>query len=838
MNTAVGERPAAVAPDRRHGPARRAVLRWAWRMLRREWRQQLLVLGLLTAAVASTTVATAIAVNLPVSASAGTFGTANHLITLPGSQPHLAADIGAIKLHFGPADVIESRPVVSGAVQGVQLRAQDPAGPFGGPTIALVSGRYPSGPAQVAVTSQVASLYNLRTGSTWRQGGTAYQVVGIVQNPSNLQDAFALVAPGQLSAPTQVTILFNASHASVAAYPLPDGANVATPPGSASGVSAAANDGLLVLSVATIGMLFVGLIGVAGFTVMARRRMRAIGMLGAVGATSRQLRLVLVGNGALVGIIGAVAGAVIGTVGWIAIAPMLQTLAGHQISRFSMPWWAVATAIVMAVLTAVLAAWWPARSAARMPAVAALSGRPEQPKRAHRFAVVGGLLLAVGLLCLSFADLNGGNGLLVVAGIVATGVGVALIGPAGIAVLASAANHAPITVRIALRDLVRYRSRSGAALAAVSLATGITVITIAAMTQAATQAAQTTQSGPNLPANQLVIYVSPEGPQYGVVPVRTATQRTALTRQVRSLAASMRATALLTLELAASPKIPRAAAGPDNVPGGVSTVALVKQISSCTAPAREGAAREGAGLIYLASPALLAHYGISPSAIDHGTDILSSRTDLSGVQLATNLGPAGCSASRPDQLVTRPHIQAASLPGYTSAPNTLLTQHALHAFGWRAVTAGWLIQTAQPLTPAQINAARRVVLQAGAGLEVRSSGVSAAEIRSFVTVAGLLVALAVLAMTVGLIRSETASDLRTLAAAGASGAIALLAAVIGTVVGYLSLIAWHRSNLDTLSNVPVADLLIVLIGLPLAATVGGWLTAGREPPMISRQPIE
>src|SRR5579862_6446154 len=34
--------------------ARRAVLRWGWRLFRREWRQQLLVLALLTVAVAAT----------------------------------------------------------------------------------------------------------------------------------------------------------------------------------------------------------------------------------------------------------------------------------------------------------------------------------------------------------------------------------------------------------------------------------------------------------------------------------------------------------------------------------------------------------------------------------------------------------------------------------------------------------------------------------------------------------------------------------------------------------------------------------------------------------------
>src|ERR1019366_10280748 len=34
-------------------PARRAVTRWAWRLLRREWRQQLLILGLIAVAVAA-----------------------------------------------------------------------------------------------------------------------------------------------------------------------------------------------------------------------------------------------------------------------------------------------------------------------------------------------------------------------------------------------------------------------------------------------------------------------------------------------------------------------------------------------------------------------------------------------------------------------------------------------------------------------------------------------------------------------------------------------------------------------------------------------------------------
>jgi hypothetical protein len=31
---------------------------------------------------------------------------------------------------------------------------------------------------------------------------------------------------------------------------------------------------------------------------------------------------------------------------------------------------------------------------------------------------------------------------------------------------------------------------------------------------------------------------------------------------------------------------------------------------------------------------------------------------------------------------------------------------------------------------------------------------------------------------------------------------------------------------------------VIIVGLPVAAIVGGWLLAGREPPAVARQPLE
>jgi len=107
-------------------------------------------------------------------------------------------------------------------------------------------------------------------------------------------------------------------------------------------------------------------------------------------------------------------------------------------------------------------------------------------------------------------------------------------------------------------------------------------------------------------------------------------------------------------------------------------------------------------------------------------------------------------------------------------------------------------------------------------------------------------------MTIGLIRSETVGDLRTLTATGASGrtrrnitgatagALGLLGALLGTAVAYPAVFAysWHDVLIGEANLFPGLGLLLqVLIGLPVPAAAGGWLFAGRQPPAIARQPL-
>jgi hypothetical protein len=45
-------------------------------------------------------------------------------------------------------------------------------------------------------------------------------------------------------------------------------------------------------------------------------------------------------------------------------------------------------------------------------------------------------------------------------------------------------------------------------------------------------------------------------------------------------------------------------------------------------------------------------------------------------------------------------------------------------------------------------------------------------------------------------------------------------------------------GLSSLTSIPVANLLLILIGMPLLATGLGWLVAGRDPGGMSRQPLD
>jgi putative ABC transport system permease protein len=808
-------------------PARIAVARWAWRLFRREWHRQALVLALLTVAVAVTVFGLGAAGSV-LPPGAAQFGRADYLLVLRGAGQTLRDEVTAARQAYPGAEVINHQKIaVPGSATPVDLRDQSPAAPLGAPMLRLDSGRYPAGPGEIAVTARTARLFHLAIGNAWRQPGRSWSVVGVVENPGNLLDTFALVAPGEAGPPDHVTMLVRATAAQFQAAHRPGSAEIQF---RGSGGPAPT---FVVLVLATVGLLFVGLLAVAGFAVLAQRRLRSLGMLTAIGARHRHLRLVVLADGAVVGAAGALTGGVLGLAAWLVLAPRLETVVQHRIDRFDLPWPRLLLVVVLAVLTTIAAAWWPARAAARIPVVAALSARPPQPRPAHRFALLGAVVLAAGLTLLTF---NGPERPAIsVGGIVATTAGVLLLAPLTIAALASIARACPVAARLALRDLARYRARAGAALAAISMATGIA----AAIIVGAGAARAAAPSGGNLPDDELIVWLTPGGIQ-GPVPQLDPAQLGQARSTIASIGTAVHGATPLPLIGGISPL-----ARPESIGDSGSSG---KPVATLGIPHRSGGSTEFRGdemvPLLIAEPEILARYGIPADSIDPGTDVLTSRADLSHYQLV-GAGRQGEAWQPAVQHTTR-------LPSHTSDPTALITDHGIRALGLSPAPVGWLITTTRPLTPAQVDQAQQAARASGLDLAVETRPLAAdlSRLRTGAATVGAAVALGVIATSVGLIRSEAGRDLRTLAANGAgrgtrrrltaatAAALALLGALLGTAGAYAALIAWYHRNLHALTEVPAGHLAGLVIGLPLLAAAAAWLLAGREPGGIARSPLE
>ena len=388
----------------------------------------------------------------------------------------------------------------------------------------------------------------------------------------------------------------------------------------------------------------------------------------------------------------------------------------------------------------------------------------------------------------------------------------------------------PVAARLALRDLARHQARSGAALAAISLGLAVAAIVVIAMA-----ANEPTAAEGNLSDRQLLITVTDRA--YGrvgaLIPDRTPAQIATADAAVGQFAATLGGPTLVPLDAAVGadgPVIQDSDGGP---PGRLPATLLQISPSEFTPFPFDVSAN-----LYVATPELLRYYGLGPAAIGPGTDVLTPHRadDLSFFAEGT------------DQ--TRAATGPLRRPAYESLPDGLLTPQALRRHGLTAVRVGWLIETDRPLTTVQLAAARDLALDNGLIVESRDTGPPQAQIRGAATAAAAVLALGVLAMTVGLIRGEARRDLRILTATGATRAIrrtlaattalglAALGAILGITVAYLAVAAILDEDIGLLKRVPAIELAITLVGVPLVAAAAAWLLAGREPPTLGRTSME
>ena len=807
-------------------PARRAMAHWAWRLFRREWRSQILLIALLTLTVAGAVFGGTAAYNVTPSPNAQ-FGSATRLLSFDGANPQaLATNIAAARKAFGTIETIGHRYVpIPGSVETVEFRSQSPSGPYGRSMLALRQGRFPAGRGEADLTEGLTKTLGIGVGGSLSLGGQNRKVVGVVENPLVLSDQFALISPVGAGPVQSATVLLKSTPQSFAAF------RASRSPLAAESLAGRPKTTVvLVLVATTLLLLLIALVAAAGFAVIAQRRLRQLGMLAAMGASKRNIRLVMLASGAMVGGIAAVAGTVIGAGLWISLSPALETAANHRIDRLSLPWTIVFAVIALAFVTAIGAAWWPARMVARVPVTEALSNRPPRPRPTHRSATLGVVFLVVGAGCLALADQS--RPPLLIAGMLGIAFGILYLSPIAIRFLAALGRRGPVAVRLSLRDLARHQARSAAALAAISLALAIAFATIVAVS-----AAQHSPSSGNLSDRQILIQMGMPGNP--VIPVHSSSELNALTAQVHQIAATLQKAQVIGLAMPVDPAVKPVPPGPDGSTGGQPVAEL--DIPTQAASASQGPRQSGsysAYPLYVATPQLLRYLGVNPAAVPATTDMVS-------VHSGGDLGIENASA--PQTILKVEHLAG---PAYSSAPTSAMTLSGIARRHWTQIAAGWLVQSSEPITSAQVVGARHIAALAGLTVVTRDDQRSLVAVRLSAAGAGVLLALGVLAMTVGLIRREAAGDLRILVAAGATtnvrrmltaataGGLALVGVALGLLGAYLGLVAAYHSHLGTLSHVPVLYLFGVAVCVPGAAFLAGWMLAGRQPSGIARSVMD
>lgn len=129
---------------------------------------------------------------------------------------------------------------------------------------------------------------------------------------------------------------------------------------------------LLGVIVAMLGLaIFIAVLGIVNTLYLSvLERTREIGMLRAVGTSRRQVRGMIVLESVVLSVFGAVVGIVLGLAFGIALQ---QALAAFGVSKLGIPWGQLVVYLVIAMVVGALAALWPARRAAKLDVLQAIT---------------------------------------------------------------------------------------------------------------------------------------------------------------------------------------------------------------------------------------------------------------------------------------------------------------------------------------------------------------------------------------------------------------------------------------------------------------------------------
>jgi putative ABC transport system permease protein len=362
----------------------------------------------------------------------------------------------------------------------------------------LVSGRLPGARGEVAVSEKLAER-GLGVGLTVRDG-PPLRVVGTVRIHDDLDRALLVAFPGTLPgqeprgwlvdspAPVgwhQVRALNDRGLSVLSRSVVLDPPPASEVPAPATGQ--AGGDAAILAMVVAMALLQVVLLAGPAFAVGVRRQERTLALLAVAGGDSRHLRAVVLAGAVVIGLAASLAGAALGVLAAAGLAGTAQRFTSSTFGPFEVPVRDIAIVVAFGVVSALLAALAPARSAARQDVVRVLTGRRGQRSGGWRHAVVGLVLAGAGTAgCAAGAGAASGGEYTIAFAAVAVIVGAVLLSPAVIGLAGRLGRVLPMSGRLAVRDAARQRARTAPAVAAVAATVaGVVALAIGGASDAA-----------------------------------------------------------------------------------------------------------------------------------------------------------------------------------------------------------------------------------------------------------------------------------------------------------------------------------------------------------------
>lgn len=518
-------------------------------------------------------------------------------------------------------------------------------------------------------------------------------------------------------------------------------------------------------------------------------------------------RAVVLMTGTTLGLTGAVVGSIAG-VGLAYVAhPFLDGLIGRAVGPVEVNGLVLLGAIFMGVMAATLAAFGPARAVGKLSVTEALAGRSAPPRPPGRLAGFGGLVLVGGGALTGWATVTDRNGLLS-AGLVAMLLGVLLGIPLLVSLVGRVASRLPLTGRLAARDAARHGRRTGAAVAAAVIALAMPV---AVATYSLGEETYERRS-PRLGQDQLLIGagqdLAPDKPEDVAADARNAFPEALvvpLTKAVFPQQASRRDPAQVSAFGASSPDL--------------RTVYALE--------------------LFIADIDLLRalHAESGAEALTEGKALV-----LGGFQ--TNKGVVRISDPGRREGYPGGKVPAVAVdsPSYFNflLPRIVISSAVAKDLGLEEAVSQYLLTAPGPLSSEDIALAKEIAAN-HPGFSIMSGEdylPKYALARSAATAASIPLALAVLAVAVALVASESRRSHQILVAVGAgpvthrkvvgatSGLLALIAAVLAVPAGLLpTIVVQVASQAGRPIVLPWATIAVVVLVTPIASGVAAGLVS-------------